>query len=111
MSNEIMQTTPVPEGEMNAENGFKGYSMEDLRYQRALIALQKEFCKSKIIHKADRIRKNGLFGNDGNASKVARLSGIAGKLLYGLSYLDYAMLGMSLFGSGRKIYKFFKGKR
>lgn len=111
MANELI---PVPEEnrpEMEQENKFKGYSIEDLRYQRALIALQKEFCKAKVIHKADRIRKRGLFGNDGSSSKVARIGGLASKLLSGLSYIDYAMLGMSLFGSGRKIYKFFKGKR
>ena len=30
---------------------FKGYTMEELRYQRAMMALRKEFCKTKITRR------------------------------------------------------------
>ena len=93
------------------EKRFKGYSIEEIRYQRALVDLQREFCKSKMLHNVNGMKKRGFWGTvSGGGSKVSRVGGIATKLLTGLSYIDYAMLGMSLFGSGRKIYKFFKKK-
>lgn len=93
------------------KDSFKGYSMEDLRYQRALVAMRKEFCKSKIAHSAHRIRKQGFFGRNGSTSRMAHAGNLASKVISGLSYLDYVMIGMSMFGTGRKIYKFFRGKK
>lgn len=92
---------------------FKGYTIEELRYQRALVALQKEFCKSKVLHKVEKVKHHKLFGNDSSSrsGNVSRIGNIASKLFTGLNYLDYAMIGMSLFGSGKKIYKFIKGKK
>ena len=114
MTNEIIR---VQDGEKKPaettapeQKDFKGYSLEDLRYQRALVALRKDFAKSKMIHNIDKARKHRLGGESGS-SKIARAGGIAAKLFSGLSYLDYAMLGMSLFSSGRKIYSFFRGKK
>lgn len=97
---------------VDAKKDFKGYTIEELRYQRALVALQKEFCKSKVINKVDHIRHRKAFGNDSSSSsKLAKAGSIATKLLTGLNYLDYIMIGMSLFGSGKKVYKFIKGKK
>lgn len=90
---------------------FKGYSIEELRYQRALIALRKEFCKSKMVHNANRIRKKGFFGRNSTTSRVAHVGTLASKIMSGLGYLDYVMIGMSVFGTGRKIFKFFRGKK
>lgn len=92
---------------------FKGYTIEELRYQRALVALQKEFCKSKVLHKVEKVKHRKLFGNDSSSGsgKFFRMGSIASKIFTGLNYLDYAMIGMSLFGSGKKIYKFIKGKK
>lgn len=110
MSNEmtkINQTNPETETVVVAKE-FKGYTMEELRYQRALVALQKEFCKSKVIHNLDKVRHHKLFGKDGNASHFSKVGSLAAKIFSGLNYLDYIMLGMSVFGSGRKIFKFFR---
>ncbi|MDE6683272.1 MAG: hypothetical protein K2J87_07590, partial [Muribaculaceae bacterium] len=94
------------------KKNFKGYTIEELRYQRALVALQKEFCKSKVLHKVDRVKNRKLIGEGSSGgSKIFKVGSIASKLLRGLSYIDYAMLGMSLFGSGKKVYKFIKGKK
>ncbi|MDE7413601.1 MAG: hypothetical protein K2N05_07455 [Muribaculaceae bacterium] len=108
MDKEIAKSNDV----LIPQKDFKGYTIEELRYQRALVALQKEFCKSKVLHKAERIKNRKLFGNnEGSSSKLSKVGNIAGKLLTGLNYLDYAMIGMSLFGSGKKIYKFIKRKK
>lgn len=103
--NDTIPNKPDDSGE------FRGYSIEELRYQRALIALRKEFCKSKMIHNANRIRKHGFFGRNGTTSRVAHVGGLASKIVSGLGYLDYVMIGMSLFGTGRKIFRFFRRKK
>lgn len=110
MSNDVIKK----EGEtatVTIVKEFKGYTIEELRYQRALVALQKEFCKSKVLHNLNKVRNKKLFGSDGNTSKIARVGNIASKVFSGLNYLDYIMIGMSLFGSGKKLYNFIKGKR
>lgn len=92
----------------NNSSDFKGYNLEQLRYQRAVIALRKEFCKAKVMHEFTKIRERSIFGGERKGSKITKIGGLTTKLLSGLNYLDYAMIGMSLFGTGKKIYKFFK---
>lgn len=111
MDKEISKATAKSADAVVEKKAFKGYTIEELRYQRALVALQKEFCKSKVLHNADKIRNRKLIGDSDGSSKIAKFGSIAGKVLTGLNYLDYVMLGISLFGSGKKIYKFFKRKK
>ena len=113
MDNEITKATAKSNEAISPKKAFKGYTLEELRYQRALVALQKEFCKSKVLHKVERVKNRKLIGNNptSSPSKIAKVGSLAGKVLTGLNYLDYAMIGMSLFGSGKKIYKFFKRKK
>lgn len=114
MSNEIIH---VKDGEnrtpAEVKPEFKGYTLEELRYQRALVALKKDFSKSKLIHDLDKVRNHKILGGagEGKMSKIARAGGIATKIFSGLNYLDYAMIGMSLFTSGKKIYKFFSSRK
>ncbi len=105
MTNEIVPVNDHKEEAPHNTKEFKGYSIEELRYQRALIALRKDFCRSKMVHNADRVRKRGT------TSRVAHVGGLATKIISGLGYLDYVMIGMSAFGTGRKIFKFFRGKK
>lgn len=92
---------------------FKGYSLEDLRYRRALVALQKEFAKSKIISNTHKLQKHSpfsdRFGEDN--STVGKVGLMAGKLLHGLNYIDYAILGFTLFKSTKKILGIFRKKK
>lgn len=109
---ELIEAKNKSEEAMVEKKDFKGYTIEELRYQRALVALQKEFCKSRVLHKVEKVKHRKLFGDDSSGgSKIVKYSSLASKLFRGLNYLDYAMIGMSLFGSGKKIYKFIKGKR
>lgn len=111
MKNQIIKT-PVDPSVSDPAPDFKGYTIEELRYHRALVALQKEFCKSRVIHNVDKIKNHSIIGKgDKGISKMSRFGAVAGKLFSGLNYLDYAMIGMSVFGQGRKIYKFLKGKK
>ena len=49
--------------------------------------------------------------HNGTTSRVAHVGTLASKIMSGLGYLDYVMIGMSVFGTGRKIFKFFRGKK
>lgn len=93
------------------EKEFKGYSLEELRYQRALVALKKEFCKSKVIHNVNKIRSHTIFGSGKIGSRMSKSGPIISKLFNSLNYVDYALLGMSAFSTGKKIFGFFRGLR
>jgi hypothetical protein len=106
-SNNIVSSVTEP------QSLFKGYTLEELRYQRALVMLQKEFCRSKIHRNLNALQKSNPLSP--SASKASSLPGkvgfVAQKLFTGLNYLDYIMLGFSAFGSARKIYSFFHKKK
>ena len=112
MSNDVIKVkSEGVEHPMDSHKEFHGYSIEELRYQRALIALRKDFCVSKMLTDAEKIKNRGIFGKSGDKSRGPKIGGIASKLISGLSYLDYAMIGMSVFGTGKKIFKFFRGRK
>lgn len=111
MTKEIIHLPEQPDPGKVKNKDFKGYTIEELRYQRALVAMRREFCKSKAINTALHLKKRGFMGNSNTGSRIAKVGGLASRLMSGLSYLDYAMLGMSLFGSGKKIYNFFRRKK
>lgn len=91
---------------------FKGYTMEELKYTRAMMALRKEFAKEEIIKTFAQIfpKKNHdnlpIVG-----SKFALARTVASKVFSNLNLLDYAMVGMSIFGTARKAYNLFKKKK
>lgn len=90
---------------------FAGYTLDDLRYRRAVVALQKEFAREKIAEDFDRVRHWSPFAQDGKGKKISRVGSLAKKLIGGLNYLDYAMIGFSLFSSARKMIGFFKPRK
>ena len=93
---------------------FKGYSLNQLRYQRALIALQREFAKEKAIRGINRLKNHNPFsGNKQSSSsgKWRRASSFLLSIASNLNYLDYARVGLSLFTSARKIFSIFNGRK
>lgn len=97
----------------SSDTKFKGYSLEDLRYHRALVALQKEFAKNKVLGTTRKIQRHSPFSKDFGADKstAGKFGALAGKLVTGLNYLDYAMIGVTLFNSTRKIFSIFHKKK
>lgn len=89
---------------------FKGYTIEEIRYQRALVALRKEFCKGKILKSVDEIR-HPRRAKAAEKSGIARWTGMAGNLLSNVNIVDCVVFGMSLVGPGRKFYRLLKGFR
>lgn len=110
---EIVKTTSTPVEPIDEGRPiFKGYTLEELRYQRAVITLKKEFCQSKLLRSVDSLKKtNPLSSNGSNTSLPGKFGFVASKLLAGLNYLDYAMLGFSLFSSARKVFSFLHRKK
>lgn len=111
MEKDIVEVKDSGEVASVEENQFKGYSMDELKYQRALLVLKKDYSKRKVLNGANELWNRSLFGQRSSTSKMVMIQGLASRLLSGLGYLDYAMLGVSLFGTGRKIYKFFRRRK
>lgn len=111
MDKEIIQSTEVAENIIEKpQKKFKGYTMDELRYQRAMTALQKEFAKQRISHRVRNLRNYSIFGKN-SSSKMTKIGNVATKLISGASYIDYAMIGYSLFNSGKKIFSIFSKKK
>lgn len=103
---------PATISEAPAEK-FKGYSMEDLRYRRALVTIQKEYAKARIHTATNKMKSYSPFSPDFGKGhgKMGKAGAVAGKLLNGFNYLDYIMLGTTLFSTGKKIFGLFRRKK
>lgn len=98
--------------DLNNDKDFSGYTLEEIRYRRALCAMKAEFCKNKIAKSIHTLQKTNPLSPSSAATSIPGKAGaIALKLVNGLNYLDYAVLGLSLFGSAKKILGFFKKKK
>lgn len=116
-----------PETSMSEINksSFKGYTMEELKYQKALVALRKEFCKSNVLHSIQGLKNPVTTSNlpskipflsSSSKSPVLRIAGVASKMitktvLKNMKPLDYIMLGISLISPARKAIGLFKKKK
>ena len=110
--NEITKTENIARSITNPDEKFDGLTLEEIRYQRALVAMQSDFCKTKILRTFANLQKSNPLSPSGAAESLpGKVGAIALKLLKGLNYLDYAVLGFSLFTSLRKVTSFFKRKK
>lgn len=92
------------EGNVNVqEELFKGYSLEELRYQRALTSLRADFCKEKLLAEVGSIVKKSPLSR----SKLNG-TGIAGKLMKSLNFIDYAVIGLTIFKTVKSIINRFR---
>lgn len=97
---------------MAANSDFKGYTIEEIRFHRALIAMEAEFCKTKFLKSWGNVQKMNPLSPSGSSSLPVKAGSIALKMVSGLNYIDYLLLGFSLFSGAKKIYSFFrKGKK
>lgn len=113
---------------------FKGYTMEELRYQKALAALRKEFCKTNMLHAIDNLKKPSTskaikaiplmgraakmlpWGKDATKSSAGSSAMAIGKSAFKLAVsrlkpLDYVFLAFSLVGPTLKVIKLFRKKK
>lgn len=101
----VMSTAP------HTEAGFKGYTMDELRYQRALIALKREYCKESIMETAHKLHEASPLSANGQKGLARNIGGIAGKIVGGLGYVDYLLIAFSAFGTVKKVLHFFRKKK
>lgn len=82
---------------------WKGYSFDELRYQRALTLVKCEMEKEKLRGAVDAIKQGGipLLGNGGR-------NPLLNKMLGALDFADYSYLAFKI---GRKCYKLFSKRR
>lgn len=85
--------------------GFRGYTLSELRQQRLVARVRMELLKEKMTYDAAEMFKNKLTPGEGKSSGVL---GILNKGLRLLSYADIIALGFSMFRTGRKIIGFFR---
>ena len=92
---------------------FKGYTLEELQWQRAFVALQAELAKETLIAKKDAIAASLPFANkkDDSGSRLPAMSGkTLQRIVSSLSYLDYFRMASSVARTGIKVFKFFRRK-
>ena len=110
--NDLQQANHQAQKIAQPDDSFKGYTLEELRYQRGLALLHREFCKTRILKSVQKLQDSSPFSPNYSAKSLSGKAGfLAGKLLNGLNYLDYAMIGFSVFGTMRKVFSFFKGRK
>lgn len=90
--------------------GFSGYTMAELKYQRALVALKKEYLKEDILYQTADIKRRIPFLNRKKKTEK-KSSGLFGKMMKGLDYSDYIMLGAKGFGIIKKAGSLFRKKK
>ncbi len=83
------------------DENWKGYTLDDLRYERAVALARLEIQKEKLAMSASEMR-SGVPGIAGG--------GILGKLMGSLNYLDYAILAFRTFRFVSKRFRSFRKK-
>ena len=97
----------------DVDRPFKGYTMEELKYQRAMMALKVEFSKEQLMASLRSFHPSNAKTAKGSGlvSKLGLAGRLTSKFFSGLNTLDYVMMGMSLFGTAKKAYGLFIKKK
>lgn len=92
---------------------IKGWTLREVRHRRALVLLQKEFCKEKVSYDLLKIRNSSPFSKNfsGRTKPLGRAGAIASRLIQGMNYVDYALIGYSMFSNVRKLTSIFRKKK
>ena len=90
---------------------FKGYTLDELRYQRALLLLKKEFLKEKAVKQIHDVKERVPMLNGKSPLSTMSSKGILSRMAKGLNYADYIMIGFSVFNAGRKMISLFRKKK
>lgn len=81
---------------------WDGYSLEDIRYRRAVNQVKMEMEKERLASVMSRF-------SSGRTAAVFN-SGLLGRIFSHLSIIDYALIGFQIFQQGRKIFGIFRRK-
>lgn len=90
---------------------FKGYDLNELRYQRALLFIKKEFLKEKALNDTMAIKQRIPIVNGKSPISGMSPTSLVGRVVKGLNYADYLMLGFTAFNAGKKLFSIFRKKK
>lgn len=93
------------------EKDFKGYTIEEIRFRRALVAMEVEFCKTRMARTWNNIQQSNPLMPGNKASLPGKAGALALRMVNGLNYLDYLLIGMSAYKGVRKFLTFFRRRR
>lgn len=99
-----MNDTRIASSPAEPDNSWRGYTLADLRYQRAVNEVRIAMEQERLLNRFDRIV------NPKAHPSPKGESGVVSRVLRGISLMDYAMIA---FTGGRqlmKIYRFFRRK-
>ncbi|WP_289158668.1 hypothetical protein [uncultured Muribaculum sp.] len=80
---------------------WKGYTLADLRYQRAINHVRMEMERERLANSMTRL-------NDMKSKFTLPGNGLLQKVFAGFSIFDYALLAITTGKQIRKVYRFFK---
>lgn len=103
-----MSTTPP---HVDSPEVFQGYTLDEIRHHRAIMAVRKEFAKAKAFENVSTLKDRNPFGSNSKLKAASRLGTIPMKLVKGLNYTDYIMLGISTFSTAKKLFSLFRKKK
>lgn len=109
--NEIIKKETKAKEIVEPVKEFKGYTIEEIRFKRALVAMEADFCKTKMIKSWGNIQEANPLTGGNKTSFTGKAGAIAMKMVSGLNYLDYILLGVSVFKGTRKMISLFRGKK
>ncbi len=114
MAEETKALVPTDIGVGTTEKN-KGLTLEELRYKRAVYALKKEYAKERFFTDLDALRQRlpGQHSADSPERSIWKsmgpgLGSVVTKAFAGLNYLDYAVMGFSVFSTIRRITRLFR---
>ena len=84
---------------------FSGYTMEELRYQIAMVSIKKEFLKERAMESTEAIKKQF---NSHVPFRGLGPRGLFGKVMKGLDVVDYIMIGYQGLRAFRRIGSIFR---
>lgn len=90
---------------------FEGFTLDEIRHHRALISVRKEFAKAKVFERVENLKERNPFAPGGKMKAASRLGSLPLKIMKGLNYTDYILLGLSTFGTLKKTFSFFRKKK
>lgn len=94
--------------------GFKGYSLRELKYQKALAEVRRDFLKEKITNDLNRLRQVKLmsvFSGSGDSAKGNAAGAFMATALKAFSHADYILAALSILSTGRKIFRTFRRRK
>ena len=109
--NEIKKKEKAAAQIVEPEKEFKGYTIEEIRFKRALVAMEADFCKTKISKSWANIQNSNPLMPGNKSSITGKAGTLAMKMVSGLNYLDYILLGVSVFKGAKKVVSLFRGRK